>query len=102
MINLSSFVELSMYRNNPLKSVPPFSCALKNTSVADPRFVLLNLRLPAPGYVKLGPEEFVSTSKLYFTEPDANAPSAPEVPEDACPNVTDAYPVCASVHITFV
>ena len=49
IINLVSFVESSINLNRPLKSTPPFSCELKNTSVAEPRFVLLNFRLPAPG-----------------------------------------------------
>ena len=45
---------------------------------------------------------FVSTSKLYFTEPDANAPSAPEVPDEPWPNVTEEYPFCSSGQTTFI
>ena len=53
-----------------------------NTSVALPRFVLLNFISPAPGYCKPDPEVFVSASRLYFIVLDAIDPSAPDVPEE--------------------
>ena len=73
---------LSTSLKKSAKLMPASSNGLIKTSVALPKFVLLNLISPAPGYCKLPPEVFVSASKLYFKVEDVKDPSAPEVPED--------------------
>ena len=88
MINLIALSVSSTTLKKSSKFIPPLSIGLIKTSVALPRFELLNFISPEPGYCRPTPEVFTSVSKLYFTVDDVKVPSAPEVPDEPCPNVT--------------